>query len=71
MASKQHHKFWDFAARLMQFNPYDPELNQSHAEYMTGPVMIYNAYYKWIFKYENSPDPDYKINVLNSGMYTT
>ncbi|TPX35106.1 hypothetical protein SmJEL517_g02456 [Synchytrium microbalum] len=68
MASKPNHKFWEFTARLMQFNPHDPELNQSHAEYMTGPVMLYHAYYKWAFRHENSPDLDYRVTVLNSDL---
>ncbi|TPX42159.1 hypothetical protein SeMB42_g03749 [Synchytrium endobioticum] len=68
MASKPRHKFWEFTARLMQFNPYDPALNQSIAEYMTGPVMLYNAYYKWNSKHENSPNSDYRVTILSNDL---
>ncbi|TPX32750.1 hypothetical protein SmJEL517_g04250 [Synchytrium microbalum] len=68
MASQPNHEFWLFAARLMMFNRYNPEIDKNSAETMTGPVMLYTAYHKWMARYRNTSDPTHKVEVLPSSL---
>ncbi|TPX47391.1 hypothetical protein SeMB42_g03337 [Synchytrium endobioticum] len=66
MASSPNHKFWELAARFMVFNQHSPAVKRTSPETLTGPVMIYNAYHKWMTRYEHTDLDDYKVIVLDS-----